>query len=212
MLPVLVGLDALVVVLAPCDGLVNHLLDAKPLHLIFIFQDVVEDRLAHAVKVVLVDLVQHRVDQVLDSLFLNGMQVPRNEFYDVSEPVLTDRSNDVDLDLVLNILSVSPVGDLTGTHVRITKCRLSHDSLILLGLVGRLNVLFAYDVQLGSCIVDVLESNRAGIHINVEALSARGEVRSNTVTHGKIVPLRGDWGRKGPAKGVNHGWEATVRL
>jgi hypothetical protein len=78
------------------------------------------------------------------------MQVTRNEFYDVSEPVLTDRSNDIDLDLVLNILSVPPVGDLTGTHVRITKCRLSHDSLILLGLVGRLNVLFAYDVQLGS--------------------------------------------------------------
>jgi hypothetical protein len=140
------------------------------------------------------------------------MQVTRNEFYDVSEPVLTDRSNDIDLDLVLNILSVPPVGDLTGTHVRITKCRLSHDSLILLGLVGRLNVLFAYDVQLGSCIVDVLESNRAGIHINVEALSARGKVSSNAMTHGKVVPLRRDWCGKSPAEGVNYGWESTGRL
>ena len=43
MLPLLVRLDALVVVLSPSDGLVEHLLDAESIHFVLVFEDVVHD-------------------------------------------------------------------------------------------------------------------------------------------------------------------------
>ena len=42
-LPLLIGLDSLVVVVSPSDGLAEDLLDSKPSHLHFVLQDVIED-------------------------------------------------------------------------------------------------------------------------------------------------------------------------
>jgi len=109
MLPVLIWLDAFVVVLAPGDGFVNDLLNTESPHFVLVLEDVVEDGLADTVKIVFVDLVQHRVYQVLDSLFFHSMEVARDEFNNVRKPILPDRGNDVDLDFVFNILSVPGV-------------------------------------------------------------------------------------------------------
>lgn len=43
MLPLFVGLDTFVVVIAPGDWLVENLLDAESSHFIFVFKDVVHD-------------------------------------------------------------------------------------------------------------------------------------------------------------------------
>jgi hypothetical protein len=53
-------------------------LDAKSFHFSFIFEDVVKDALSDAVEVVLVNLIEHGVNQILDSLFLNSMEISRD--------------------------------------------------------------------------------------------------------------------------------------
>ena len=48
-LPVLVWLDAFLVIFSPSHGLINHLLNAKTLHLIFV----------HAIEVIFDNFVEH---------------------------------------------------------------------------------------------------------------------------------------------------------
>ena len=150
MLPVLIGLNTFVVILTPSHGLVDHLLDAKALHLIFVLKDVVEDGFSHAVEVVLVDFVEHGVNKVLNAFLLDGMQITGDQLNDMSEPVLADGCNHIDLDLILDILSVSMVRDLTGMHVRVSQNLVVHDGFILLVLVGGVDVVLINDVQLGA--------------------------------------------------------------
>lgn len=94
-LPLFVGLNAFVEVISPISGLVEDLLDTKSLHLTLILQDVVKDALSDGVEVVLVDFVQHGVDQVLNLLLFNGVQITRDELDDVSQPVLSNGSNNI---------------------------------------------------------------------------------------------------------------------
>lgn len=47
MLPLLVGFDTFVEIITPINGLVEHLLDAQPLHLLLVLQNIVEDALPH---------------------------------------------------------------------------------------------------------------------------------------------------------------------
>jgi hypothetical protein len=74
------------------------------------------------------------------------MEISRDEFNDVGEPVLSDGSNHIDLDLILNVPLVSVVGDLSGVYFDIASNLTSHDSLILFGFVGWLHIPLIDDV------------------------------------------------------------------
>ena len=93
--PLFVRLNTFVEVLSPIDWLIEDLLDAKSLHLLLILEDVIKDALSDRIEIVLVDFIEHGIDQVLDSLLLDGVKIPRNQLDDVCQPVLSDWSNHV---------------------------------------------------------------------------------------------------------------------
>jgi len=180
-LPVLIRLDSFVEIFAPSDRLVDNLLDAKTPHLVLVLKDVVKDRLAHAIEVVFVDLIQHRVDKVLNTFLVDSVKVTRDQLNDMGKPVLADGSNHIDLNLVLNVLTVTMEGDLAGTDVLVTQNLFAHDSIVLLLLISRTDVVVAHDLELGTTVVDVLITYGAGINIDVETFARRCEVSSNAV-------------------------------
>jgi hypothetical protein len=94
-LPFFIGLNTLVEVISPISRLVKDLLDTKSLHLTLVLQYIVKDALSDGVEVVLVDFIQHRVNQVLDLFLLNSMKISRDELNDVSQPVLSNGSNNI---------------------------------------------------------------------------------------------------------------------
>ena len=69
---------------------IEDLLDTKSFHFSLVLEDVVEDTLSDGVKVVLVDLIEHGVDQILNSLFFDGMEISWDELDDMGQPVLSD--------------------------------------------------------------------------------------------------------------------------
>jgi hypothetical protein len=75
MFPLFVWLNAFVVIVTPINGLVKDLLDAKSSHLIVILQNVVKNAFPNRVEVILIDLIQHGIDQVFNPVFLDCMQV-----------------------------------------------------------------------------------------------------------------------------------------
>jgi hypothetical protein len=94
-LTLLVWLNTFIVVKTPINWLIQNLLDTKSLHFSFVFEDVIQDALSDGVEVVLVDLIKHCVNEVLNSFLLNGMEISWNELDDESEPVLSDCCNDI---------------------------------------------------------------------------------------------------------------------
>lgn len=117
------------------------------------------------------------------------MQVARNKFNDVRQPVLADWSNHVDRDLVLNVLAVALVRDFASLDPARVAVRGVHDGFVLFFLVGRLDVVLIDDVQLGAGVVDVLVAHVAEFHIDVEAFSCGGVVGSDLVADGQVVLL-----------------------
>ena len=171
MLPVLVWFDSFVVILTPSNWLVDNLLDTETLLLIFVLKDVVKNGLAHTVEVVFVDLVEHGVNEILNTLLLDGMEVSWNKLDDVGEPVLSDGCNDINLDFIFDILAITVVRHTASVHMRVTQVLVGHVSIILFFLVSGLNVLGANNIQLGAGIVDVLESHSSCVNIDVETFT-----------------------------------------
>ena len=65
-------------------------MDTKSFHFSLVLEDVVENTLSDGVKVVLVDLIEHGVDQILNSFFFDGMEISWDELDDMGQPVLSD--------------------------------------------------------------------------------------------------------------------------
>ena len=87
-----------------------------------------------------------------------------------------------------------------------------HDCGILFAFVCGLGVAVGDDLELRAGLIDVLVPDNACLDINVEALSARCKVGTDSVTDGKVVPLRGDWGSQGSAEWIDDGWVSTLGL
>lgn len=60
--------------------------------------------------------------------------------------------------------------------------------------------------------MNVLVSHSARVNIDVETFAAWGEVCSDTMTDGQVVPLGGNWRCEGSAEWVDNGWETTLCL
>ena len=130
----------------------------------------------------------------------------------MSEPVLTDGCNHIDLDLVFDILSVSVVRDLTGMCVRVAQNLVVHDGFILLILVGGVDVVLINNIQLGACVMDILKLHFTRVYIDVETFTTWREICSDTMTDRQVVRLGGNWSGQSSAEWVYHRWKTTVRL
>lgn len=99
------------------------------------------------------------------------MQVTRDQLYDMRQPVLANRGNHIDGDLVFDVLPVAVVGDAAGVDaVRI--CMLwVHDSVILLSFVSGLCFTLLYDVELCAGLIDVLIAHDSSLDVNVETFA-----------------------------------------
>ena len=60
--------------------------------------------------------------------------------------------------------------------------------------------------------MDVLKSHSTRVHIDVETFTTWCEICSDTMTHGQVVPLGGNWSGQSSAEWVDHRWETAVRL
>lgn len=108
---------------------------------------------------------------MLDSLLFNSMQVTRDQLYDVRQPVLANRGNHIDGNLVFDVLPVAVVGDAAGVDaVRIRMLRV-HDSVILLRFVSRLCFTLLDDVELRAGFIDVLIAHDSSLDVNVETFA-----------------------------------------
>ena len=118
---------------------------------------------------------------MLDSLLFDGVQITRDQLNDVSEPVLANRGNHVNRDLVLNVLSVAVVRDAASVDAVRVSILWVHDSVILLSLISRLTFTLFDDIKLGASLIDVLITNDSSLDIDVETFARRGVVGTNFV-------------------------------
>ena len=74
----------------------------------------------------------------------------------MSEPILANRCDDINLDLIMDVLLIAMIRDSAGLHFRVTQVCIAHVSIVLLFLVSWLDSLVRERVQLGSIFVDIL--------------------------------------------------------
>jgi hypothetical protein len=212
MFPLFIRFDSLVEVISPGDSLVEDLLDSKSLHFGFVLEDVVENRLADTVKVILVDFVKHGVDHVLDALFFDVVEISRDELDDVSEPVLADRCDDVHRNFTLNVLTVAGVGLASSLNASDISVLRVHNRHVFLSFVCGLNIVFSDNIELAPGVTNVLVFDNADLGVDVESFSTWSVVGSNLVADREIVFLRGARSGQSTAEGVNDGRKAADGL
>lgn len=149
---------------------------------------------------------------MLDSVFFDGVKIAGDKLDDVGEPVLSDGSDHVNTDFVLNILAVSVVGHTAGVDTTGVSVLGVDHSIVLFSFISGLEIAFTYDVQLGASLRHVLVADDASVDVDVETLTAGGEVGTNLVRNRQVVALGADWGGQGAAERVYDWREATHSL
>lgn len=140
------------------------------------------------------------------------MKVSWNQFNDVGEPVLADRSDNVHRNLIVNVLTVALVGNLAGLDSALVSTLRVHDGFILLASVCWLHIFITDYVELRAGVIDVLVLYAANVGIDVEAFTTRCEVSAYAMAHREVVALGADRGSQGPAERVDHRRESAHRF
>lgn len=137
------------------------------------------------------------------------MEISRDELNNVSQPILADRSDDIDRNLTLNVLTVARVGFTSGLDASTISVLRVDDRHIFFSFICGLNVVFANDIKLTSSLTHILVLNDTDVSVDVESLSAGSVISSNLVAYRKVVFLRGARGSQSTAEGINDRRETT---
>jgi hypothetical protein len=121
---------------------------------------------------------------VLDSVFFYGMKITGDELDNVGQPVLSDGSDHIDTDFVLNILAVAVVRHTAGVDTTGVSVLRVDDSIVLFGFVSGLKIAFTDNIKLGASLRYVLVADDASVNIDVETLARWGKVGTNLVRYG----------------------------
>lgn len=107
------------------------------------------------------------------------MQITRNQLNDVRQPVLSNRRNHVNRDLVFDVLTVAIVTHSACVNpARVSILRVHH-GIVLLGFLCGLYVCFFSDVKLGTSLTNILVAHNSCFDIDIEALTSWGKVCSD---------------------------------
>lgn len=105
--PFIIGFDSLVHSGPVLGQFINHLSDPNSETFLLITQHVIHNTLLHAHVVVIIDLVEHVIDQPLHVRTVQVRELTRDQIQDICNPVLPDRCYEFDRNLILDVSGIA---------------------------------------------------------------------------------------------------------